>query len=128
MIKNSKLKKLLSLVLFLLPGAPALAAADVWQMNMYKGVTPISHDMYELHMIGLWVCIVIGVIVFGAMFYSLIYHRKSQGAVPATFHDNLRLEIVWSVIPFLILVVLAIPATKVLIKMQDTKNSDITIK
>jgi cytochrome c oxidase subunit 2 len=112
----------------LLIGQPAMARANYWQMNMHQGVTPLSHDMYYLHMVGMYVCAGIGVIVFGVMIYSLIYHRKSQGATPATFHDNFRLEIVWSVIPFLILVALAVPATKILIRMNDTHNSDITIK
>lgn len=128
MLNRFHTKKFFLFLLCSIIGSPAMARADYWQMNMYKGVTPISHDMYDLHMIGMWVCIGIGLIVFGVMIYSLIYHRKSQGVAPATFHDNLRLEIVWSVIPFLILVGLAIPATKVLINMNDTNNSDITIK
>lgn len=109
--------------------APSLhAAADHWQMNMYKGVTPISQDMYNLHMIAIYICAVIAVLVFGVMIYSLIHHRKSKGHVAATFHENTRLEIVWTVIPFLILVGLAIPATRVLIKMDDNSESDLTIK
>nr|WP_298623808.1 cytochrome c oxidase subunit II [uncultured Legionella sp.] len=106
----------------------ALAAADYWQLNMYKGVTPLSHDMYYLHMVCMAVCAVIGVVVFGIMIYSLIHHRKSKGYKPATFHDNPRLEIVWSIIPFLILIGLAIPATQVLIRMSDSNESDVTIK
>jgi len=106
----------------------ATAATDNWQLNMYKGVTPLSHDMYELHMIAMIICCIIGAAVFGVMIYSLIHHRKSKGHVPASFHDNTRLEIVWSIIPFLILVGLAIPATKVLIRMDDTAESDVTIK
>lgn len=105
-----------------------LAAADHWQLNMYKGVTPLSKDMYYLHMVCMAVCAVIGVVVFGVMIYSLIHHRKSKGYKASTFHENLRLEIMWSIIPFLILVGLAIPATKVLIRMDDTAESDVTIK
>lgn len=108
--------------------APLTFAADYWQMNMYKGVTPISHDMYNLHMIAIYVCAGIGVIVFGAMIYALIYHRKSRGHEASVFHEHLALEIVWSVIPFIILVALAIPATRVLIDMNDESQSDITIK
>lgn len=104
------------------------AAADYWQMNMHKGVTPLSHDMYDLHMVAIVICAVIGVLVFGVMIYSLIHHRKSKGHVPASFHDNTRLEIVWTIIPFLILVGLAIPATKVLIRLEDSSESDVTIK
>jgi cytochrome c oxidase subunit 2 len=103
-------------------------ATDNWQMNMYKGVTPISHDMYNLHMIAIWVCAAIGVGVFGVMFYALIYHRKSKGHKAAYFHEHLSLEIIWSVIPFIILVALAVPATKVLINMEDSTDSDVTIK
>ncbi|MGQ3891762.1 cytochrome c oxidase subunit II [Legionella sp. CNM-4043-24] len=109
-------------------GLPAMAATDNWQLNMYKGVTPISRDMYDLHMIAMLICAIIGVGVFGVMIYSLIYHRKSKGHQPATFHDHPRLEIVWSVIPFLILVGLAVPATRVLMNMDNTDDSDVTIK
>lgn len=103
-------------------------AADPWQMNMHKGVTPLSHDMYDLHMIAIAICAVIGIIVFGVMIYSLIHHRKSKGHVPASFHENTRLEIVWTVIPFLILVGLAVPATTILRHMDNDADSDVTIK
>ena len=106
----------------------ALAAMDTWQMNMFKGVTPISHEIYNLHMIAILICAIIGVVVFGVMFHSLIYHRKSRGYKAASFHDNNRLEIIWSIIPFLILVGLAIPATQVLMRMDDSNQSDVTIK
>lgn len=105
-----------------------MVTANPWQMNMYRGVSPISHDMYNLHMTAIYICAVIGLLVFGVMLYSLIYHRKSKGYVPAQFHENMRLEIIWSIIPFLILVGLAFPATKVLIRMNDTADSDVTIK
>jgi cytochrome c oxidase subunit 2 len=105
-----------------------VASTNNWQLNMYKGVTPLSHSMYNLHIIAMIVCALIGIVVFGVMIYSLIYHRKSKGVVPATFHSNARLEIFWSFIPFLILLGLAIPATKILIKMDDSSESDVTIK
>lgn len=111
-----------------MPMQSVLAAADTWQMNMYKGVTPLSHDMYDLHMVAMAICGVIGIVVFGIMFYALIHHRKSKGHVPATFHVNTRLEIIWTIIPFLILIGLAIPATKVLIHQEDSSDSDVTIK
>ena len=104
------------------------AAVDSWQMNMFKGVTPMSRDIYDLHMIAIYVCAAIGVVVFGVMFYSLIHHRKSKGYKAASFHDNVKLEIVWSLIPFLILVGLAVPATRVLINMDDNADSEVTIK
>lgn len=107
---------------------PCFAKTDTWQLNMYQGVTPISHDMYWLHMVAMAICAVIGVGVFGVMFYSLIYHRKARNYKPATFHDNNRLEIVWTIIPFLILVALAVPATQVLMRMDDTEDAAVTIK
>ena len=112
----------------MLPMPSVLAATDNWQMNMYKGVTPVSKDIYDLHMIAITICAVIGIVVFSVMFYSLFHHRKSKGYTPATFHVNTRLEIIWTIIPFLILIGLAIPATKVLIRQDDSSQSDVTIK
>jgi cytochrome c oxidase subunit 2 len=109
--------------------SPALfASADNWQLNMFKGVTPISRDIYNLHMIAMLVCAIIGIIVFGIMVYSLIHHRKSKGYQAAKFHDNTRLEIVWTVIPFLILIGLAFPATRTLIRLENTSKAEITVK
>ncbi len=106
----------------------AAAEPDPWQLNMYEGVTPISKDIYSLHMTAMWVCAAIGVVVFGVMIYALINHRKSRGYKPASFHDNTRLEIIWSIIPFMILVGLAIPATRILINLEDSSEADVTIK
>ena len=103
------------------------AAAD-WQLNLTEGVTEISREVYDMHMFVLWICVVIGVIVFGAMAYSIFYHRKSKGATPATFHESTTAELIWTVIPFIILVAMAIPAAKTLIVMEDTSDADITIK
>ena len=97
-------------------------------LNLPAGVTPDSHDIHDLHMTILWICVGIGVLVYGILVYSLIHHRKSKGVVPATFHENTKLEIVWTIIPFLILIAMAIPATKVMIKVYDTSASDMTIK
>ena len=128
MRKRLNVGRLIALICTFFIAVPAGAAADPWQMNMYRGVSPLSHDMYDLHMIAIGVCAVIGIIVFGVMFYSLIHHRKSRGYVPAKFHSNVRLEIIWSIIPFLILVGLAIPATTILMRMDDTSHADVTIK
>ena len=128
MLNRLKICRFVVMLCSLLQAPSVLAAADYWQLNMYKGVTPLSHDMYYLHMVCMAVCAIIGVVVFGVMIYSLIHHRKSKGYKPATFHDNPRLEIVWSIIPFLILIGLAIPATQVLIRMDDSNESDVTIK
>lgn len=103
------------------------AVAD-WQLNMHKGVTPLSNIMYDLHMVALWVCVAIGVVVFGIMIYSMIYHRKSRGYQAATFHENTTIEIIWAIIPFFILIALAFPATRTLMAMEDTSEADITIK
>lgn len=104
-----------------------VALAD-YALNMPVGVTPISQDIYGLHMTIFWICVVIGVAVFGVMFYSIFMHRKSRGVKPATFHGSLRVEILWTVIPFIILVIMAIPATLVLMRMEDTSKADINIK
>jgi len=96
--------------------------------NMPRGVTAVSHSIYNLHMTVFWICVGIGVVVFSFMFYAIIYHRKSQGAVAATFHEHPSLEIVWAIVPFVILVAMAIPATKVLMDMEDTSEADVTIK
>jgi len=107
---------------------PIVTFANPWQMNMYRGVTPLSKDMYKLHMTAMGVCAGIGIIVFGVMLYALIMHRKSIGHEAAKFHTNTRLELIWSLIPFLILIGLAFPATKTLIRMDDSAESEVTIK
>ena len=112
---------------------PALAWAQSadpkpWQLNMGKGVTESARHAYDAHMIALWVCIVIGVIVFGAMGYAMFKFRKSKGAVAAQFSHNTTAEIIWTVIPVLILVVMAWPATAKLIAMYDTRDSEMTVK
>ena len=96
--------------------------------NLTAGVSPLSHDIYHLHMMVFWVCVAIGVAVFGVMFYAIIYHRKAAGVKAAQFHEHTWVEIVWSIIPLLILIAMAIPATKVLIAMDDTGQEDLTIK
>ncbi|HHF7375096.1 cytochrome c oxidase subunit II [Legionella bozemanae] len=127
MLNRLKICRLLTMLGIWAASQP-LFAVDFWQLNMYRGVTPISKDAYYLHMVCMAVCAIIGVVVFGVMIYSMIHHRKSKGYKAASFHDNPRLEVVWSIIPFLILVGLAIPATRVLIRMDDTKQSELTIK
>lgn len=111
------------LALFVFPQAFA-----AYTLNMTRGVTPISQDIYGLHMTIFWICLAIGVVVFGVMFYSLFKHRKSRGAVAATFHGNLRIEIFWAVIPFVLLVIMCVPATLVLIRMEDNSKADVNIK
>jgi cytochrome c oxidase subunit 2 len=96
--------------------------------NLPRGVTPISQDIYTLHMTIFWICVAIGVLVFGVMFYSLFHHRKSRGVVAAQFHEHAWVEFLWVIIPFIILVVMAIPATTVLVRMEDQSHSDLNIR
>jgi cytochrome c oxidase subunit 2 len=112
-------------------GATGLSAGSAfadYALNMREGVTVTSQANYEIHMIIFWVCVAIGVVVFGAMIYSMIAHRKSKGAVAAQFHESTLMEIVWTVIPIVILISMAIPATKTLLAMEDTSNAEMTIK
>jgi len=105
------------------------AAQAEYELNMPRGVTPISRDLYDLHMIVLWVCVVIGVLVFGAMAWSIIFHRKSRGAVAAQFHESTMVEIFWTIGPLLILIAIAVPATITLIDLEDAKtNADINLE
>jgi cytochrome c oxidase subunit 2 len=106
----------------------ALPAQAAYEMNLVRGVTEASNSAFDLHMISLWVCVAIGVVVFGAMFYALFAFRKSRGAVAANFHENTTVEVVWTIIPFIILIAMAIPATRSLIKLEDTSNAELTIK
>lgn len=103
------------------------ANAD-YALNLSPGVTQLSRDIYDLHMYILWICVAIGVGVYGMMVYSIMHHRKSKGAVPAHFHENTKLEVVWTIIPFVILLAMAVPATKVMIEAYDTSASDMTVK
>lgn len=104
------------------------ARAGFDQLNLPVGVTPISREAYDLHMIILWICVAIGVVVFSVMFYSIVKHRKSTGKEAAQFHHSTTAEIVWTIIPFVILVGMAVPATKALILMENTAAEDMTIK
>jgi len=110
-------------LLGLLPGS-ALAL----QWNLTEGVTEISREVYGLHMLIFGLCVVIGIGVFGVMFYSVFMHRKSKGAKPANFHESMTVEVIWTVIPFVILIGMAIPAAGTLIKMEDASDADMTVK
>jgi cytochrome c oxidase subunit II len=111
---------------FLIGSAPAMAA---WSdLNLRVGVTEISREIYGLHTLILWICVVIAVAVFGVMIYSIATFRKSKGAVAATFDHNTTAEIVWTVIPVLILVGMAIPAARTLVRIDDSSGSDLTVK
>lgn len=119
--------RLVKLSLWLLLSFPFLAVGTS-QYNLPVGVTDISRDVYELHMTIFYICCVIGLVVFAVMFWAIIHHRKSKGAVPAQFHESTKVEILWTAIPFVILIAMAVPATKTLIAMEDTTKADLTIK
>jgi cytochrome c oxidase subunit 2 len=105
------------------------AAQAEYKLNMTQGVTPISHDLYGLHMLVFGICVVIGVLVFAVMAWSIFYHRKSKGAVASNFHESTTIEIIWTVAPLLILIGIAIPATATLLDLEDAKtNADITLQ
>ncbi len=131
MLFSQYLKSLTSLPskLVLLPALlfSSFAQAE-YRLNFQDPVTQVARDIFDLHMLIFWICVVIFVLVFGVMFYSIFAHRKSKNYEPSQFSHSTAVEIVWTIIPFLILVAMAIPATKVLIDMEDTTKSDLTIK
>ncbi|MDH4062407.1 MAG: cytochrome c oxidase subunit II, partial [Aquincola sp.] len=106
-----------------LPGGPA-----VNQLDLHPPVTKIAAELQWLHNYILIICVVIFIAVFGVMFYSILKHRKSQGHKAAHFHESVAVEIAWTVVPFFIVIGMALPATKVVVAMKDTSNADLTIK
>lgn len=97
-------------------------------VNMAPGATEVSRSVFDLHMTIFWICVVIGVLVFGAMFWSMIVHRRSTGQQPAHFHESTTVEILWTVVPFVILVVMAVPATRTLIHIYDTSEPELDVQ
>ncbi|MDC1287206.1 cytochrome c oxidase subunit II [Gammaproteobacteria bacterium] len=129
MIFNNLCRRFSVAVLGLMAMLSAPVVQAEYQLNMTEGVTPISQDLYGLHMLVFWICVVIAVAVFGVMAYSIMYHRKSKGAVAANFHESTTVEIIWTVAPLLILIGIAIPATATLLDLEDAKtNADITVQ
>jgi cytochrome c oxidase subunit 2 len=106
-----------------LPGGPA-----VRQLNLHPAATKIAEEQAWLHWFMLIICTVIFVVVFGVMFYSIWKHRKSVGHKPASFHESVKVEIAWTVVPFIIVILMALPATKAVVASKDTSNADLTIK
>ncbi|MCX7176816.1 MAG: cytochrome c oxidase subunit II [Proteobacteria bacterium] len=116
-----------------LAGLLLFAAASGWaqaeyKLNFQEPATKLAHDVYGLHMGMMYICVVIFVIVFSVMFYSVFKHRKSSGRTPATFHESTKVEILWTVIPTIILLLMTWPVTITLLEMRDSSNPDITIK
>lgn len=115
-----------SLLSVLALGLGGVARAE-WGLNMPKGVTELSLETYNIHMMVFWWCVAIGVVVFGVMIYSLFQHRKSKGAKPATFSHSTMAEVIWTAIPVVILMLIAIPVAETMIKLEDSRSPDISI-
>ena len=122
-LQNLQKKIISALLLFSIP-----MKADWFALNMTRGVTDISNEVFELHMLIFWICVAIGVVVFGVMFYSMYAHTKKKNPVAASFHENHKVEIAWTIIPFLILIAMAIPASKTLVKIYDDEAGDLNIQ
>ena len=126
------IRQKLAAVLLILTAAttyPARADSGWSELNMTQGVTDISRKIYDLHMTIFWVCVAIGVVVFGAMIWSLVSFRKSRGAVPdVTLVHNTKVEMLWTIVPVFILVAMAVPAARTLVEIEDTTKTELTIK
>jgi len=107
--------------------AMPVAMAETNRVNMAKGVTEVGAQIYDLHMLIFWICVVIGVAVFAVMLYSIFYHRKSRGVTPATFHESTKVEVLWTVIPFFILIGMAVPATSTLLEVYNNDDAELDI-
>ncbi len=122
------LNRLHSAALALFASAFAPAALADWALNMPVGVTEVSREVYGLHMLILGICVAIAIVVFGVMIVSIFLHRKSRGVEPAQFYHSTKAEIIWTVIPIFILIAMAVPAAEGLIRIEDTRNADMTVK
>ena len=134
-MKNAKrLQSLMVGTALLATGSPSWAVVDspggpaVLQLNLQPPVTLIAREIYSLHNLMLYICLAIFLVVFAVMFYSIVKHRKSRGHKSASFHESTKVEIAWTVVPFLIVIGMALPATKTVVAMKDTSNADLTIK
>ena len=122
-LRNLQIKFMSVLLIFSAP-----MKADWFALNMTRGVTDISNEVFELHMLIFLICVAIGVVVFGVMFYSMYAHTKKKNPVAASFHENHKVEIAWTIIPFLILIAMAIPASKTLVKIYNDEAGDLNIQ
>ena len=122
-LQNLQNKLISALLFFSVP-----TKADWFALNMTRGVTDISNEVFELHMLIFWICVAIGVVVFSVMFYSMYAHTKKKNPVAASFHENHKVEIAWTIVPFLILIAMAIPASKTLVKIYDDEAGDLNIQ
>lgn len=124
------MKRLLMPVLASLLAVSTTNAAENsrWEVNLPVGVTDISALIFDLHMLVIWLCVAIGIVVFGAMIAAMVKFRKSQGAEPATWSHSTLAEIIWTVVPVVILIALAVPAARALVQIEDTRGTEMTIK
>ena len=129
MSRTVRHKTIIALLVALAGGVLGASRAHAaWELNMPVGVTEVSEKVFDLHMLILWVCTVIGVVVFGAMIYCLVAFRRSKGAEPAKFSHSTTAEIVWTIIPVTILIGMAVPAAQTLVAIEDTSGTEMTIK
>lgn len=129
MLKRAK--ALFAGTLTTLTGVSTASQADevsTRQLNMTQGITEVSQAAYDIHMLMMWVCIVIGALVFGFMIYVMFAHRKSRGVKAANFHEHIGVELAWTIVPALILIVIAFPATNALLKVYDASDAEMDIK
>ncbi len=128
MIKKTPAARAFAVLASLGAMSASTTALAAMELNMPRGVTDISYKVYDMHMLAFYIMCVVAFAVFGAMAYSIVKHRKSKGVSPSTFHESTAVEIVWTILPFVILIVLALPAARTLIVQEDDSNSEMTIK
>lgn len=116
-------KSILSLLTLCLAGT----VKAEWALNMPKGITDLSVETYDIHMMVFWWCVAIGIIVFSVMIFALFKHRKSKGVKPATFSHSMTAEVIWTTIPVVILMLIAVPVAETMIKLEDSRDVDISI-
>ena len=126
--KINNLSKSAYAALFMLPLYPSKVFSDWDALNMREGVTQVSRDVFELHMLIFYICVAIGAVVFSVMFYSLFRYTKKRNPNPSTFHESTKLEVAWTVVPFLILIAMAVPASKTLTEIYDDEEGEINIQ
>jgi cytochrome c oxidase subunit 2 len=126
--KINNLSKSAFAALFMLSLYPSKVFSDWDALNMREGVTRVSRDVFELHMLIFYICVAIGAVVFSVMFYSLFRYTKKRNPNPSTFHESTKLEVAWTVVPFLILIAMAVPASKTLTEIYDDEEGEINIQ
>ena len=126
--KINNLSKSAYAALFMLSLYPSKVFSDWDALNMREGVTQVSRDVFELHMLIFYICVAIGAVVFSVMFYSLFRYTKKRNPNPSTFHESTKLEVAWTIVPFLILIAMAVPASKTLTEIYDDEEGEINIQ